>query len=358
VVPSPGADFELVDVDLDGPRSGEVLVRIVATGLCHTDLSTRDTLPPAMFPRVLGHEGAGVVEEVGNEVDGISVGDLVVLSFSSCGSCASCSAGHVGYCDRSVALNHRGERSDGSTTYTIDGRPVFGSFFGQSSFARHAIATPDNVVVVDPALDVTRLGPYGCSFQTGAGTVLNVLQSGPTDRLVVLGVGAVGLAAVATACSLGVGTVVAVDRHPQRLAAAREYAATTVDATQHEGTLVEEIRRLTDGGPTQAIDTTGVGSVIADAALALAPRGQLVLLALGQPQVSLDVVDLLVHGKVVRGSVEGDSDPRSTIPDLLARAGAGRLPLDRLVTPYPFAEINRAATDVLAGSVVKPVLVW
>ena len=358
MVPSRGADFELVEVDLDGPRAGEILVRIEATGLCHTDLSTRDTLPEAMFPRVLGHEGSGVVEEVGSEVQGVSAGDHVVLSFSSCGSCRACAAGHVGYCDRSVSLNYRGVRSDGTTTYSAAGESIFGSFFGQSSFARHAIASPANAVVVDPALDVTRLGPYGCSFQTGAGTVLNVLHSGPEDRLVVYGAGAVGLAAVAAACSERVGTVIAVDRHPQRLAAARAYGAVTVDATEHDGTLVDELRRLTDGGPSQAIDTTGVGSVIRDAALALAPLGELVVLALGEADVTFDVVDLLVHGKVVRGSVEGDSDPRAMIPRLLARAAEGRLPVDDLLTTYPFEQINRAVDDVLAGAVVKPVLVW
>jgi aryl-alcohol dehydrogenase len=358
IAESPGAEFALVDVDLDGPRPEEVLVRIVATGLCHTDLSVRDTLPAAMFPRVFGHEGSGVVQEVGSEVVGISVGDHVVLSFSSCGTCARCTSGHVGYCEQSVALNYLGVRADGSTTYSSQGAPVYGSFFGQSSFARHAIASTANVVVVDASLDLTRLGPYGCSFQTGAGTVLNVLRPAPEDTLVVYGVGAVGLASVAAARSVGVETVVAVDRHQQRLATAREYGALTIDAAEHDGTLVEHVKELTGGGATHAIDTTGVASLVTQAAQALASRGELVVLGLGDAEITFDSVDLLMNGKVVRGSVEGDSDPRSTIPALLERAAAGRFDVDRLVTVYRFEEINQAVSDVLEGLVVKPVLVW
>ena len=359
IVDEPGGDFTFTDVDIDGPRPDEVLVRVVATGLCHTDLTVRSMLPPEMFPRVFGHEGAGIVEQVGPDVEGIEVGDPVVMSFRSCRSCARCEAGLVGYCDNTLGLNYMGFRMDGSTTYSRDGAPVHGSFFGQSSFARHAIASRDNVVVVDPSADLTRLAPYGCGFQTGAGTVLNVLRPGPDDSLVVYGAGAVGLAAVAAATASGVGRVLAVDLLPSRLEAAARYGATPVDPAEvGEDTLVDHVKELTGGGATTAIDTTAVPSVIRDAARALAPRGELVVLGLGEPELTLDAVDLMQNGKVVRGSVEGDSDPLEMVPRLIELHRAGRFDVDDLVTTYPFTDINGAAEDLLSGSVVKPVLVW
>ena len=160
----------------DGPRADEVLVRIVATGLCHTDIHLKGFLPAEMFPNVFGHEGSGVVEAVGDEVSGIEVGDHVVLSFRSCRACENCTNGLVGYCDSSLLLNYMGMRMDGSQPYSRDGAPVFGNFFGQSSLAGHALAYADNCVKVDPELDLTLLAPYGCGFQTGAGTVLNVIE--------------------------------------------------------------------------------------------------------------------------------------------------------------------------------------
>src|ERR1700751_4704293 len=207
VVNEKGADFSLEEWELEGPREDEVLVRIVATGICHTDIHLKNTLPDAMFPRVFGHEGSGVVEAVGADVTGVEAGDHVVLSFRSCRACQNCDDGLVGYCDAMPLLNYVGMRTDGSTTYRRDGSPVFGHFFGQSSLSRHAIAYADNCVVVDKSVDLTKVAPYGCSFQTGAGTVLNVLKPRPVDSLVVYGVGAVGLAALAAAKPLQVGTI-------------------------------------------------------------------------------------------------------------------------------------------------------
>ena len=198
VVNEKGGDFSLEEVELEGPREDEVLVRIVATGICHTDLHLKDSLPDGMpFPRVFGHEGSGVVEAVGPGVAGVEVGDHVVLSFRSCRACENCTNGLVGYCDAAPLLNYIGMRPDGSTTYSRNGSPVFGNFFGQSSLSMHAIAYADNCVVIDKSVDLTKVAPYGCGFQTGSGTVLNVLKPRPVDSLVVYGVGAVGLAALA-----------------------------------------------------------------------------------------------------------------------------------------------------------------
>jgi aryl-alcohol dehydrogenase len=335
-----------------------VLVRIVATGLCHTDITMKGFLPPEMFPNVFGHEGAGVVEEVGSEVSGIEVGDHVVLSFRSCRTCATCTAGHVGYCESSLLINYMGMRMDGSTTYTRDGAPLFGSFFGQSSLSQHAIAYADNCVVVDKSLDLTRLAPYGCGFQTGAGTVLNVLRPRPEDSLVVYGVGAVGLAALAAAQYAGLGTLVAVDPLASRREIAARYGATGLDPTEEETPIVDRVRALTGGGASYGIDTTAIPAVVKQAQQSLAPRGTLVALGLGAEEYPIDAIDLLQNGKIVRSSVEGDADPQEMVPRLIAMNAAGDFDVDDLVTTYPFAEINAAVADVLAGKVVKPVLVW
>ncbi|WP_344733472.1 NAD(P)-dependent alcohol dehydrogenase [Nocardioides fonticola] len=359
MVTEPGGAFTLTEVDLEGPRDDEVLVRIVAAGLCHTDLTMRTMLPAEMFPNVFGHEGAGVVEAVGPAVSGIEVGDHVALSFRHCGACSKCAEGLVGYCESSLLLNYMGMRMDGSMTYSQDGAPVFGSFFGQSSFSRHAIAYADNCVVVDKSLDLTRVAPYGCGFQTGAGTVINLLQPTPTESLVVFGVGAVGLAAIAAAKARGVENVVAVDLLAARLETAVAFGATPVDpASLGEQSVVEKVKELTGGGASYAIDTTAVPAVVKQAQQALAPRGTLVALGLGPEEYVIDAIDLLQSGKRIMSSIEGESVPQETIPELLALAAEGRFPVADLIRTYPFEEINQAVHDVESGAVVKAVLTW
>ncbi|QIG42192.1 NAD(P)-dependent alcohol dehydrogenase [Nocardioides anomalus] len=357
VVEAQGQPFTLSDVELEEPRADEVLVRMVATGLCHTDLTMGSFLPPEMFPNVFGHEGAGVVERVGADVAGLEAGDHVVLSFRSCRDCAKCRAGLVGYCDSHLLLNYMGMRLDGSQPISRDGEPLFGSFFGQSSLAAHALAYADNCVKVDPALDLTLLAPYGCGFQTGAGTVLTVLRPRPDECLVVYGAGAVGLAAVAAARAEGVECVVAVDPLAGRRAVAERLGATVVDPAE-AADVVARVKELTGGGAAYGIDTTAIPAVIKQAQQSLGIRGTLVALGLGAEEFALDAIDLLQAGKTVKASIEGDADPQEMVPRLLAMRAEGRFPLDDLVATYPAEAINDAVADVGAGTVVKPVLVW
>ena len=358
IVNEQGGKFGFEEVDLDEPRDDEVLVRVVAAGLCHTDLSLRDSLPPEMFPRVFGHEGAGVVEQVGAGVSGIEVGDHVLMSFRSCRTCPACLEGAVGYCENSLMLNYMGFRMDGSTTHQRDGQPVYGSFFGQSSLARHAIAYADNCVVVDKSLDLSKLAPYGCGFQTGAGTVLNLLRPEAGDSLAVFGCGAVGLAAVIAAATTGC-TVVAVDLTEARLKEAERFGAVTVNPTTlGEQTVVDRVKELTGGGATYAIDTTAVSEVVKQAQQSLRIRGTLIALGLGAEEYAIDAIDLLQNGKIIRSSIEGESDPLEMLPRLIELNQAGDFDVDDLVVTYPFEDINTAIEDVLAGRVVKPVLVW
>ncbi len=357
VVDEQGGDFSLEEVELDEPRADEVLVRIVATGLCHTDIHLKGFLPGEMFPNVFGHEGAGVVEAVGADVTDIEVGDHVVLSFRSCRACENCTNGLVGYCDSSLLLNYMGMRMDGTTSMSRNGSPVFGNFFGQSSLGMHALAYADNCVVVDESVDLTKVAPYGCGFQTGAGTVLNVLKPAASDSLVVYGVGAVGLAALAAAKHLGTGTVVAVDPLASRRDVAARFGATGIDPTDGAD-VVERVKELARGGATYAIDTTAISAVVKQAQQSLRARGTLVALGLGAEEYAIDAIDLLQTGKVIRSSIEGDSDPQEMVPRLIGLNAAGEFDVDDLIATYPFTEINTAVADVLAGKVVKPVLVW
>ncbi|WP_245993901.1 NAD(P)-dependent alcohol dehydrogenase [Nocardioides immobilis] len=360
--PFTGADhpFTFADVEIDDPRPDEVLVRVVATGLCHTDLTVPTMLPAEMFPTVMGHEGTGVVEAVGADVRGIEVGDHVVMSFRSCRGCGPCEAGDVGYCEQHILLNYMGMRPDGSTTMRRGEQAVFGSFFGQSSFARHALAYADNCVVVPKHLDLALLAPFGCGFQTGAGTVLNVLRPTAAESLVVFGAGAVGLAAVAAACGAGAGTVVAVDPVASRRELAEWYGARALDpaAGPDPGSVVDRVKELTGGGASYAIDTTALPAVVQQAQHSLRSRGTLVALGLGAPEYPIDAIDLLQSGKIVRSSVEGDADPQLMIPELVRRRSEGAFDVDHLVATYPFERIADAIADTTAGKVVKAVLTW
>lgn len=359
VVNEPLGPFVDTVVELDEPRDDEIVVRIVATGLCHTDLTMREMLPAEMFPRILGHEGAGIVEAIGPNVTGVEVGDHVILSHRSCRTCNACKDGRVGYCDNTLMLNYMGFRLDGSTTHSVDGAPVQASFFGQSSLSSHAITYPDNTIVVDPSLDLTMLAPFGCGFQTGAGTVLHKLKPTAGQSLAVFGTGAVGLAALQAARSLGLTRLVAIDPVASRRALAADLGALTLDqASEDTAPLSEQVKALTDGGVDFAIDTTAKADVVLSAQRALRSGGTLVALGLGAAEYTVDAIDLLQGGKTVTSCVEGDVDPLQFIPYMIDLRAGGLLDTDAYIRTYPADRIDDAVADMLAGRVVKPVLVW
>ncbi|MFF4910388.1 NAD(P)-dependent alcohol dehydrogenase [Streptomyces sp. NPDC001260] len=360
VVESGGAPFTLADVELDRPGPHEAVVRMVATGLCHTDLGVASGGLPFPLPGVLGHEGAGVVEAVGPAVTGVAPGDHVVLSFTSCGECRNCNGGHPAYCATWLPLNLiGGRRADGSSTISRDGEPLGGHFFGQSSFAERALVDERSLVKVDPDVPLESIAPLGCGVQTGVGAVWNVLKPATGATVVVLGAGAVGLSAVMAAALTPATTIVAVDRVTERLLLARELGAThTVNAAEEE--LGEALAGITAGqGADGVVETTGNVGVLRQGVDALAARGTLVVV--GAPpfgtEVALDVNGLL-GGKRVVGLTLGDAETQSFIPSLVRLVKDGRLPLHRLISTYPFADIDQAVRDMRAGKAVKPVLTF
>ncbi|MFH9548064.1 NAD(P)-dependent alcohol dehydrogenase [Streptomyces sp. NBC_00377] len=360
VVESGGAPFTLSEVVLDDPAPHEAVVRLVAAGLCHTDLGVASGGLPFPLPGVLGHEGAGVVESVGSAVTGVAPGDHVVLSFTSCGDCRNCHGGHPAYCATWLPMNLiGGRRADGTSTISRDGEPLGGHFFGQSSFAERALVDERSLVKVDPDVPLESIAPLGCGVQTGVGAVWNVLKPVAGAAIVVLGAGAVGLSAVMAAALSPATTIIAVDRVAERLALAKELGAThTVDAGQ--SALGEAVAQITGGqGADGIVETTGSTAVLRQGVDALAARGTLVVV--GAPpfgsEVALDVNGLL-GGKQVVGLTLGDSETQTFIPALVELVKAGRLPLDRLIGTYPFADIDQAVRDMTAGKTIKPVLTF
>jgi len=355
LVESPGGPFTVRDIDIDKPRPDEVLVRITAAGICHTDLGLRATWPAALSPMVFGHEGAGVVEAVGDAVTTVAPGDAVCLSYRSCGACAECLAGHPAYCLRSD-LNARGTRADGSTPLSRDGVPVYGNFFGQSSFATYALAYETNTVKIPDDFSPVLAAPLGCGIQTGAGTVLNVLQPQAGSALVVFGAGGVGLSAVMAAVAEGC-RVLAVDPVASRRKLAEELGAHyTLDPVGHPD-VTAALRDVADGGAHYAIDTTGRSDVINQAIGSLRRQGTLALVGIGG-KAEFDIMTVMAGGIRIRGVIEGDATPAEFIPRLIELHRQGRLPIEKLITEYRFDEIETAATEAASGRTIKPVLTF
>jgi aryl-alcohol dehydrogenase len=357
VVFETGGKFSIEQLELSEPRDDEVLVRIVGVGICHTDLGARDGhLPIPPPPSVFGHEGAGVVEKVGARVTKVKPGDHVVLAWDCCGACTSCKAGRDSYCLNFFLHNFHGARPDGSATLRKGDQVIHGSFFCQSSFADFALANERNVVKVPDDVPLEVLAPMGCGVMTGAGAVMNALQPRPGASIAVFGVGTVGTSAILAAVVCGCTTIIAVDVNAERLELAKELGATHI-VNAAEVDPVETIRDMTGGGARFSLECVGNPRVLRQAVDVLPRLGVCGLLGVVPPgtEVGLDM-DLLMNGRTVKGIIEGDAIPDLFIPKLIELYSQGRFPFDRLITFYPFDEINRAVKDMEAGRVIKPVL--
>ncbi len=356
VLHQPATPFVLETITLEEPREDEILVRLVATGVCHTDIAMSKFL--LTTPLVLGHEGSGVVEQVGSKVRKVSPGDHVVLSYASCGQCKHCLQGKTGYCQLFELMNFSGIRMDGSTTMSQGDEIVHGSFFGQSSFATYALATERNVVKVREDVPLELLGPLGCGIQTGAGAVMNVFALRAGQSVVVFGTGAVGLSAIMAARAVGCTTIIGVDIRAPRLSLAKELGATHV-INGSEGNTVAQIQQITAGGASFSLETTGLPALVRQAVECLEKTGICGVLGAAAPgtEFSLDMGNVVL-GRTVRGIIEGDGVPDIFIPHLIDLYAQGRFPFDRLIKTYPFAEINAAVEASESGETVKPVLTF
>lgn len=357
---APHQALTIEDLDLDELRPNEVRVRMVASGVCHTDAIVRDQVYPTPLPAVLGHEGAGIVEAVGETVTTVEVGDHVLLSAAYCGRCPRCRSGDMAYCENLFAADFGGRRLDGSSAFSSGDEVISSHFFGQSSFASYSNVVEESLVKIPADVPLETVAPLGCGIQTGAGSVINEFRPGVGSSLVVLGTGAVGCGAIMAGAVVRCGTIIAVDVHDSRLSMARELGATDTINTK-EVDLTEEIIRLTDGhGADYILDTTARPEVIRQAADAVAHRGTFGLVGAAAPgtEASFEIGLSLIKGWTFTTIVQGSSVPQVFIPKLIELWKQGDFPFDKIVRQYPFQDINTGFEDSASGKTIKPVVVY
>jgi aryl-alcohol dehydrogenase len=355
-----GEPLSVEQLELDDLKPNEVRVRMVSVGVCHTDAIVRDGIYPTPLPAVLGHEGAGVVEEVGYAVRSVVAGDHVVLGAAYCGYCRRCRSGEMAYCENLFAEDFGGRRRDGSTSLSKDGEVISSHFFGQSAFATYANVVEESVIKVDKDVPLEHLGPLGCGLNTGAGTVLNELQPPAGSSIIVFGTGAVGSAAVMAAGVAGCTTIIAVDIVDSRLEMTKELGATHTINSKTED-VAARITEITDGrGVDFAVDTTARGEILRTAAEALGVRGTLALVGAAKPgaEVNFEIGNSLVKGWTFKTVVQGSSVPQVFIPHLIDLWREGKFPFEKLIGEYDLEHINDGFEDSRNGSVIKPVVVF
>lgn len=350
--------LSIEELELTGPGPDDILVRIVGAGLCHTDVKALAGAMGVPKPVVLGHEGAGIVERVGERVVKIRPGDHVVLTYDSCGACHACRGGNPAYCADTTALNFTDARSGETGAFRKGSELVHGHFFGQSSFASHAIARSRNTIPVRKDAPLEILGVLGCGVQTGAGAVMNSLHPPAGSTIAIFGVGPVGLSAVMGAAICGCSAIVAVDVLEPRLGMARQLGATHAVLAGPGVETAEQIRKIVPAGVNYALDTSGRADSCQQAVSSLAPKGHFGFVTIPPGGLGLDMNRIMLRGLSVRGIVQGDSVPDVFIPRLIDLHLAGRFPFDKFITKYDFAQINQAIADQAAGKVIKSVFTF
>jgi aryl-alcohol dehydrogenase len=364
---SPGAGFKYTKINLDDTlRPNECHIRIKATGVCHTDLSfAGERGLPEMFPGVFGHEGAGIVERVGSEVTKFSEGDHVITAFTSCGECKYCKTKRSAYCNLFYKYNFGASRLDGSTTFSSkdDGKKIMSHFFGQSSFAKNIVVMETGLTKVGKEVPFEKIAPLGCGIMTGAGAMLNVVQPTKDMTVCVVGVGAVGMAAVMALNTLEEPPrrIIAVDVVPERLELARKYGATHGVNSKHSTKLMDVLMDITQGqGIDGSIDTTGRPEVMQELIHSAARKGKLVAVGVGKLEnnVPINTFEAVQAGCSYIGCNQGDAYPQEFLPYLLSKNEEGKFPYDKLIRTYPAKEMAQAAKDILGGKTVKAVLLW
>ncbi len=346
------------EVELVEPEAGEVLVKVEAAGLCHSDLSVIDGTRPRVMPMVLGHEAAGVVEAVGPGVTEVREGDRVVFSFvPACGRCRFCAVGRPALCERGNAANAAGCLLDGSCHFR-SGEHHLHHHLGASAFSRFTVAAQESLVRVDPDVPPEVAALFGCAVITGVGAVLNTARVEPGSSVAVFGLGGVGLSALLGARAAGAHPIAAVDVREEKLALARTLGATyAVHAGEEDA--VARVRELTGGGAAYVFECAGSERVLEQAYLATARGGTTVTVSLPDPSrtLRLPAVTLVTEERTLRGSYMGSAVPRRDIPRFLGMYKAGLLPVDRLLSRViRLEEINEAFDALAEGTVVRQVI--
>lgn len=357
-----GAPLVLEGLDLDEPRDDEVLVRLVACGVARADLKAISGALPMPMPFVPGTEGAGIVEKTGADVTHVEAGDTVVVSAGACGVCPRCAAGNPRACADFAALNLAGRRLDGSAPFLVEERAedaphaeveVNGFFFGQSAFATHALCRGSSVIKLPVGAPLEVLAGLGCELLIGAGVVTHGFGFAAEDTLVVVGADAIGLVAIMVARARGAGTIFVADADEARRKLAVELGATVV--VHDADDLPSAVMSMTGSGARFALDTTATEAARRACLASLAEGGTCALV--DPPEgATIDFDDQVADGATLMISADGHADPHALIPELVALQAQGRLPLDKLISFFPFELVNDAVSAFAEGRVVKPVL--
>jgi alcohol dehydrogenase len=348
-------------VELDGPGCDELLVRVLAAGLCHSDLSVIDGSRPRAMPMVLGHEAAGEVVAIGPNTEGFSIGDRVVFSFVPvCGHCASCASGRAALCEPGARANVAGTLLSGARRWHGGESALLHHHLGVSAFAEMTVVSARSAVRIDPDLPPAIAALFGCAVLTGVGAVINTARVEAGQSVAVFGLGGVGLAALLGAIASGANPVVAVDVLPSKLTLAKQLGAThTVLATETDP--VAAVREATGGGAHFAIETVGSEKVLGQSYAATRRGGTTVTVGLPHPQkmFSVPAVSLVAEERTVKGSYMGSAVPMRDIPRYVSLYRAGRLPVDRLLTHrLPLDDINDAFDRLARGEAVRQVILF
>ncbi|GGI06935.1 alcohol dehydrogenase catalytic domain-containing protein [Egicoccus halophilus] len=349
--------LEIVELDLAPPGAGELLVRVEAAGLCHSDLSVVDGNRPRPTPMVLGHEAAGEVVEVGAGVTDVEVGDHVVLVFvPRCGTCAECAAGRPALCERAAAANTSGELLRGGRRWgTLGGQEVH-HHLGVSAFAEHVVVDRGSVVVVPDEVPFATAALFGCALLTGAGAVLSSAQVRPGESVAVFGLGGVGLAAVLGAVVAGAHPIIAVDPLEAKRELALELGATSAIGVED---VVDTVRELVPGGVRHAFEAVGSARVLGDAWAVTRRGGTTVAIGLPHPsqELTIPAVQLVGEARTLTGSYLGGSVPQRDIPALIELWRGGRLPVERMhSSSLALEDLNAALDELAAGRTVRQVV--
>lgn len=346
--------------ELLGPRHGEVLLKIHAAGLCHSDLSTIDGNRPRPVPMVLGHEAAGEVLELGEGVHDFAVGDHVVCSFvPSCGHCDYCADGRAALCTHGAKANTEGTLLGGGRRLSQSGSDIH-HHLGISGFAEYAVVARESLVKIDPTLEYDIAALFGCAVLTGVGAVIHTANLRLGQRVLVVGLGGVGLSGVLGAIAGGASQVIAADIDPVKLDKARALGATAcVDL--RDAHALQEVQDLTGGGADVAAEFAGVSSALEFAFAATAKGGTTVTAGLPHPdtRVSISPVQMVAQERSFKGSYLGGHVPKLDIPEYIALYQAGRLPVDRLLTHrLSLDEINTGFERLASGEAIRQVVMF
>lgn len=346
------------ELELEGPGPGEVLVKVVAAGLCHSDLSVIDGNRPRPTPMALGHEASGIVEEVGPDVTRFAPGDHVVMVFvPSCGHCLPCSEGRPALCEPGAAANGAGTLLTGAHRLSRGGSPVH-HHLGVSAFAEYATVSQQSLIRIDQSFDLVQAALFGCAVLTGVGAVVNTGALKPGMSTAVIGLGGVGLCSLLGARASGASQIVAIDLADDKLALARELGAThTVNAGSE--TAMQEVKDLSGGGVDMAFELAGSVRALRLAYDVTRRGGTTVTAGLPHPEHTLDIaaVSLVAEERTLKGSYIGTCVPRRDLPRYMALYEQGRLPVDRLLSDVlALDEINLGFERLAAGAAIRQVI--